>query len=183
MKVIKDKTVFNSKYLKFKKRYFKTKSGKTGCWEYVERNNSNGHPVVIFAITREKKLILEKIYRIPFKDWVLELPAGLQDKRGEDEKEVARRELLEETGYKAKNLIRILQGPMNPGQSTDEGIYYFAKDVIFEREPTHEDSEEIEVVKIPLKNLVDFIERESKRMKVDPKILSIVPILKKRKLI
>jgi len=46
-----------------------------------------------------------------------------------------------------------------------------------------EDSEEIEVIKVPIKKLVDFIERESKKMKVDLKILTILPILEKRKLI
>ena len=126
---------------------------------------------------------MEKIYRIPFESWVLELPAGLQDKKGENEKEVATRELLEETGYRAKKLVRILQGPMNPGQSTDEGIYYFAKDVVFEREPIHEDTEEIKVIKVPILELVEFVEKNSKKMKTDSKILSILPILQKRKLI
>lgn len=183
MNVKKSVTCFEGSFLKLKKRYFKTKSGKIETWEYIERKKSFGHPIIIFALTKEKKVVLEKIYRVPFKCWVLELPAGLQDKKGENEKEVARRELLEETGFMAKNLSRIIQGPMNPGQSTDEAIYYFAKDVVFEKDPEHEDTEEIEVVEAPIKNLVRFIEKSSEKIKVDPKILSIVPILQKRKLI
>lgn len=183
MKVLKNETCFEGKYLKFKRKYFKTRKGKREFWEYIERKNSKGHPVVIFAVTKEKELILEKIYRVPFENWVLELPAGLQDKKGESEKEVAKRELSEETGYRAEKLVRILQGPMNPGQSTDEAIYYFAKDVVFKKEPEHEDTEQIKVIKVSLSKLVDFIGKSSKKMKVDPKILSIIPILKKRKLI
>ena len=182
MKVLKNKTCFEGKYLKFKRRYFKNRKGKTEFWEYIERK-SFGHPIIIFAITKEKEVILEKIYRVPFGTWVLELPAGLQDKKGESEKEVARRELLEETGYKAGKLVRILQGPMNSGQSTDEAIYYFTEDVVFEKKPEYEDTEEIEIIKVPVSKLVDFIEMSSKRMKVDSKILSILPILQKRRLI
>lgn len=182
MKIKKSETCFNGKYLKLKRKYFKTKNGKIELWEYVERKTF-GHPIVIFAITKDKKVILEKIYRIPLESWVIELPAGLQDRKEESEKEVARRELLEETGYRAEKLTRIFQGPISPGTSKEEAIYYFAKDVIFEKEPEKEDTEEIKIIKVPVKELIDFIERKSKKMKVDSKILSIFPILQKKKLI
>jgi len=183
MKHFKTEICFEGEHLVFKRKYFKTKEGKKLFWEYIERRNQYGHPIIIFALTKEKEVILEKIYRFPFEDYVLELPAGLQDKEGESEIEVAERELLEETGYRARKLIKIFQGPMDPGQSTEEGIYYFAKDVVFEKKPAHEDAEDIKVIKIPVSKLVDFVEKLSKKMKVDSKILSILSILQKKNLI
>ena len=182
MKIIKRETIFNGKYLKFKRNYFITKKGKKGLWEFTERK-SFGPPVVIFALTKEREVILEKSYRAPFEDFVLELPAGLQDKKGEKEENVAKRELLEETGYRVKKVIPVLKGPVSPGESTGEISVYFAKDAVFAKDPSTEDTEEIEVLKVPLKKLVGFLEEESKKMKVDVKILSILPILQKRKLI
>jgi ADP-ribose pyrophosphatase len=198
MKIFKTKTVFEGKHLRFKKRYFSTKDKRKDIWEFVERK-SFGPAVVIFALTQEKEVILEKIYRLPFGEKVLELPAGLHDKKGEKEEEIAKRELLEETGYRAKKVIPIIRGPISPGTTNEEVGCYFAKDVSFVKKPQRdysspaissltsigipEDTEEIEVIKIPIENLVDFIEEESKKMKVDVKILSILPLLKKRKLI
>ena len=182
MKIIKRETIFNGKYLKFKRNHFITKSGKKGFWEFVERK-SFGPPVVIFALTKEKEVILEKVYRVPFEEWILELPAGLQDKKGEKEENAAKRELLEETGYKAKKAIPIFKGPMSPGENSGEIIVYFAEGAVFARKPLLEDVEEIEVLKVPLKKLAGFVEKESKKMKVDVKILSILPILQEKKLI
>jgi len=182
MKIIKTETIFKGKYLMLKITHFINKNGKKEFWEFVERKDF-GPPVVIFALTKNKEVLLEKIYRVPFKDWVIELPAGLQDKKGEREEEVARRELLEETGYKAERIIPIIKGPISPGGFAQKVVYYFAKDVTFVKKPVLEDSEEIEVIKVPIKKLVDFVERESKKMKVDLKILTILPILEKRKLI
>lgn len=62
---------------------------------------------------------------------VIELPAGLinddhplrKDKRFRKRKEsiiaAAKRELLEETGYKAERIVKLLEGPVSSGFSSD----------------------------------------------------------------
>ena len=61
------------------------------------------HPgaVVIIAVLDNGRLLFERQYRYPLRRVFLELPAGKID-RGEHPLDTARRELREETGYKAK---------------------------------------------------------------------------------
>lgn len=71
------------------------------------------HPgaVVILAALDNGKLILERQFRYPLRQVFLELPAGKID-AGEHPLDTARRELREETGYKAKNWRHL--GVMHP---------------------------------------------------------------------
>jgi ADP-ribose pyrophosphatase len=61
------------------------------------------HPgaVVIVPLLDDGRLVLERQYRYPLKQVILEFPAGKLDP-GESRWEAARRELAEETGYRAK---------------------------------------------------------------------------------
>ena len=68
----------------------------------------NKGAVVIVALTTEGELILERNWRAPLESFVVQFPAGLSDREGESEEEVARRELLEETGYTADRLIPVI---------------------------------------------------------------------------
>ena len=74
-----------------------------GGWEYVERPNVTGI-VVIVPVTRDGELVLIEQYRVPVDRPVIELPAGLAGDvpgtEGERLEAAARRELLEETGYR-----------------------------------------------------------------------------------
>ena len=179
MKILNKKIVYKGRYLKVIKKEFLTKTGKKRFWEYVKRKNA----VVIFPLTKKKEVILERIYRLPIDSFDVELPAGLLDKKGETPREAAKRELLEETGYFAKKLILVFKKPLDPGVFSNELFCFFAPDVELKRKAKTEDTEEIEVLKVPLKKLVDFLLRPPKNTKVDIKILSFLPILKNKKLI
>src|SRR6266404_2539800 len=95
---------------------------KRGHWEYVERIHARG-AVVIAAVTEEGDLILTEQYRPPVSNRVIELPAGLAgDIAGHETEELAaaaRRELLEETGYEAREMIRLAAGPPSAGLSSE----------------------------------------------------------------
>ena len=71
--------------------------GQTTVREYVV------HPgaVMIMALTDDGRLVMERQYRYPMRQVMLEFPAGKLD-AGEDQWVCARRELLEETGYQAR---------------------------------------------------------------------------------
>ena len=73
--------------------------------------------VVILAVDDSlspPRVLLERQYRHAAKDYLWELPAGRIDP-GEKPLPAARRELLEETGYKADNWRRILYFYASPG--------------------------------------------------------------------
>lgn len=61
------------------------------------------HPgaVMIIALLDDGRLVMERQYRYPVKQVMMEFPAGKLD-AGEDRLACAQRELLEETGYRAK---------------------------------------------------------------------------------
>jgi len=78
------------------RKHLETGSREQGIWETVERKNVyNKGAVVIIASTKERELVLERNWRAPLESFVIQFPAGLSDKEGESEEEVAKRELLE----------------------------------------------------------------------------------------
>lgn len=93
-----------------------------GEWEYVSRHNCRGI-VIIVAMTRGQKVIFVEQYRPPVGKRVIEFPAGLVSDHhtieGESFLAAARRELLEETGYRAQKMALLLKGPVASGLSSD----------------------------------------------------------------
>jgi len=102
---------------------FTNKNGSRGLWESVERTNSR-EIVAIFAVTREREVVLTRQYRFPLESYAVELPAGLSDKDGEDLEATARRELWEETGYRADEMIKIAEGPFNSGMAGEKMVIF-----------------------------------------------------------
>ncbi len=93
-------------------------------WELVSRH----HPVVVLiAWTPADELLLVEQYRIPLGRRTIELPAGLVgDEPGREHEpllEAARRELEEETGWRAGRLEEIIRCPSSAGL-TDEMVIF-----------------------------------------------------------
>lgn len=74
---------------------------------------------VVIPVTNEGKIVMVSQYRYPLKRNLLELPAGKLS-INEDPKECAGRELTEETGYSAKEILHIGSIFTTPGFCTEE---------------------------------------------------------------
>ncbi len=74
------------------------------------------HPgaVVILPILPDGRVCLIRNYRVAVKQWLLELPAGTLEP-GEPPIETAKRELIEETGFRAGSIKPLCQLLMSPG--------------------------------------------------------------------
>ncbi len=179
LQIKNDIVVYDGKFLQTIKRHFKNRAtGKPGVWEMVRRK-TYGRIVAVIALTQKREIILIKIFRIPFKCYIIEACAGLMDKKGESEAGMARRELLEETGYKVSRLRRLVAGPFNSGALADEIVYYVGTGARKVKEPELENAEDIEVLKVPLKKLRAFLTRPPRGVKVDMKLFGILYLLEK----
>ncbi len=78
------------------------------------------HPgaVVIVPVLDDGRILMVYQYRIGPRDWLYELPAGTIEE-GEEPLETARRELVEETGYEAAELVKLFEMYSSPGTSTE----------------------------------------------------------------
>lgn len=83
------------------------------------------HPgaVVIVPVLDDGRICLIKNYRIAVNRELIELPAGTLD-REEPPIETARRELIEETGYRCDSIRSMCEFVMSPG-ILDEHMYAF----------------------------------------------------------
>lgn len=143
-------------------------------WEYVQRTNCNGI-VVIVPMTADEKVIFVEQFRRPVKAQVIEWPAGLvNDKTPHDAETMeaaARRELMEETGYKADHLSLLTEGPVSSGLSSEIITFYQALDVVKSGPGGGDETEAIKVHAVPLKEADLWLyEMEKKGLMVDPKV-------------
>ena len=111
---------------------------------------------MVFAITKSNDVVFVRQYRHPAKRVLLELPAGIYS-RGESAKGVASLELLEETGYKAKKLTSLSRILEYPTKDSHKIHLFLAKDVILTKLAKPEATEDIEVVLIPINNLLKLV--------------------------
>jgi len=88
--------------------------------------------VAIVAVNNENNLLLIKQYRTAVKQHMLEIPAGTMDVQGESPLICAQRELAEETGFKAKSIIKLFEGYLVPGYCNEYMHFFIATDLYYE---------------------------------------------------
>ncbi|WP_239690891.1 NUDIX domain-containing protein [Chromobacterium sphagni] len=142
--------VYQGSFLNVHKDQVALPDGKEAQREYIV------HPgaVAILALTPQRELVLERQYRYPAGREFIEIPAGKIDS-GEPPEATARRELLEETGYRAANWTYL--GTAHPciGYSNEKISYYLAQDLILS-ERRLDEGEFLEVLTLPLDTAMDM---------------------------
>jgi 8-oxo-dGDP phosphatase len=90
------------------------------------------HPgaVVIVALDEAGQVLMIRQYRHPVAHVLWELPAGLRDVHGEPPWATAERELLEETGYQARDWRILVDFYSSPGISTEWIRVFLARDLV-----------------------------------------------------
>jgi ADP-ribose pyrophosphatase len=123
----------------------------------VVRHNGS---VVMLAVDErtnpaDPDVILERQYRHAAGQYLIELPAGSRD-AGEAPLAAAKRELIEETGYRAKKWTLLLRYFASPGFLGEWMQIYLARD-IREGVATPELDEHIEILRMPLSEAMKLV--------------------------
>ncbi len=149
-------------------------------WEYVERH----HPVVVaIAVTPRNELLLVEQFRVPVGKSVIELPAGLvgDEAEGESLELAARRELEEETGWRAGRLTPLLQCPTSAGLTSETVKIFRAHELVRVGEGGGDGNEQIIVHAVALKDIDQWLlERDREGKAIDPKIYAALYWIKEK---
>lgn len=115
------------------------------------------HPgaVAIVAVDPEERILMVRQYRSGPAREMLEVPAGTRE-AGEAAEECVRRELQEETGYRAATVRPLLGFYTAPGFCTEYLEVYVAADLTPSR-LTGDDDEDIALERVPLARVPELI--------------------------
>ena len=108
--------------------------------------------VCVIPITDDGKVVVERQFRYPVGRVLTEIPAGKLDSKQEDREAAARRELREETGYVADELIDLGVFYPAPAYSDEAITMYLARGL----HPGDQDLDEDEYLNVELVPLEDL---------------------------
>jgi len=102
------------------------------------------HPgsAVMLAVDDRKRILLVRQYRLPARQYLWELPAGRLD-AGETPLQTAKRELIEETGYRARHWKKLVTFYSSPGYVAEKMTIFVATGLM-EGQATPMEDERIE---------------------------------------
>ncbi|MDI6804696.1 MAG: NUDIX hydrolase [Bacteroidota bacterium] len=157
LKLLKRKVIYSGKVFNTIVDDVEYDSGNRSIREVAE------HPggAVIFAIFPDNKVLLIKQHRYPINKFIYELPAGKLDP-GEDPLDCAKRELEEETGYKAKKWKKLTAIFTTPGFCSEQLHIFLAQNLHLSTNGRNlEEGELTMTVEIlPLQKTVEMIENQ-----------------------
>lgn len=111
----------------------------------------------VLCLTEERQVVLVRQYRHGFGGPSLELPAGVLE-AGEAPIDGARRELREESGFEVESIEPLLAAAPEPARNSTRAHFFFAR-ATKRVELAPDQSEELEVLLVPVTELLDLIDR------------------------
>ena len=153
-KTISSKLIFDGRVIHLHVDSVLLPNGHTSTREYCTHNGA----VCVIPITSEGEVICVRQYRYAIGKAILEIPAGKLDSIDENPDDAVRRELREETGAISGNLTYLGLYYGSPALLSEKIYMYLAENLSFgDCDP--DDDEFLEIVKIPLSELVDMVLR------------------------
>ena len=115
---------------------------------------------MIVALTEDNSLLLKSEYRYSCGEELIECPAGTFDKNETDPLQVAKRELLEETGYISEDWTYLGATRESTSKLTNTMHLFLAKDCIKACEQHLDKTEHMDLIIIPLEK-ADGVEKRN----------------------
>lgn len=153
-KTIKTETIYKGKIIDVTLDDVQLPNGKTSKRELVK------HPgaVAVIAITDEQNILMVKQFRKPLERSLVEIPAGKLE-HGEAPEDSARRELEEETGYKAANLEYVTSFYTSPGFA-DEIVHLYYSDQLVKGSQQTDEDEFVELIEVSLRQAEELFQNK-----------------------
>ena len=150
-KTLTSETKFEGRIIKVLRDTVELENGKTSAREVVCHNGG----VCVAALTEQNEVLLVRQFRYPYKEVLLELPAGKLE-AGEDPFEAAKRELSEECGLTADNFIDLGVVYATVGYDSEK-IYLWAATGLHEVKQHLDAGEFLDVVKMPFDKALGLV--------------------------
>lgn len=151
-KQLTSESVYKGKILDLYVDTVELPNGHTSTREYIKHVGA----ACVVPVDANGNVIVEKQFRYPFGAVLTEIPAGKLDSKQEPHLQAALRELKEETGYEAEDMIYL--GEYYPTCAySDETIHMYLAKGLKRGEQHLDDDEFVDVEKVPLQTLVDRI--------------------------
>ncbi len=165
-KTLSSKNIFSGRIFTVTDDEIELPNGKKAKREVV--SHSGG--VCVLPLDNDGNIYLVKQFRYPYKEVILEIPAGKKEKN-EEPLECGKRELLEEIGATSEKITNLGELYPTPGYCGEVISIFLAENLSFSMQNLDED-EFLEVVKMPfVKALEQVLEGEIKDSKTQVAIL------------
>jgi ADP-ribose pyrophosphatase len=152
VRTLDSKSVYKGRIFEVKKDFIR--DGKS---EYTRDIITHPGSTVMIPVVDPKKGVIMMIrqYRHAAGGIIIEFPAGTREK-GESFLRCAKRELVEETGFSAKNVIKASKFFLAPGTMTEQmGLFICSK--LVKKEQHLDSDEKIDVFTTTVKKAVDMV--------------------------
>ncbi len=149
---IQSKRIFEGRVINVRVDEVRLQNGETSTREIVEHKGA----VCVVPLTEDNCVYMVKQFRYAFNEAMLEIPAGKLDSVEEKRDEAVRRELEEEVGLKAGELIYL--GEFRPSVAIfTEVIHMYLAKGLYKGAQHLDEDEFLEVYKYPLDEVVQMI--------------------------
>ncbi|WP_114779275.1 NUDIX hydrolase [Botryobacter ruber] len=153
-KTLKSEIIFNHRWYTLRRDHVELPGGKVMDDYFV---SVRPNVVLTFPVTADNQVIFVRQYKHAAGDIFMELPGGVIDEGETVPLDAAKREMLEETGYTSDDVEPVLEVIDNPTKDTNRIFFFLARNVQQVAEQDLDESENIEVVKVPLEEVESLV--------------------------